>query len=58
MTPSERQRFDRLGRRLVIALRTRFSLKDDKADDADIDQNLLASVEMKGTNLWVLMFAT
>lgn len=35
----------------------RFSLKDDKADDQAIDQELRAGIEMKGTNLWVLMFA-
>lgn len=34
-----------------------FSLKDDKADDHTIDQALRSGVEMKGTNLWVLMFA-
>ncbi len=34
-----------------------FSLKEDKADDAEIDKSLRAGVEMRGTNLWVLMFA-
>lgn len=38
-------------------IRRLFSLKEDKADDADIDHSLRAGVEMKGTNLWVLMFA-
>lgn len=46
-----------LGRRAAIALRNRFSLRDDKADDSVIDQSLRAGVEMQGTNLWVLMFA-
>lgn len=34
-----------------------FSLREDKADDADIDASLRSGVVMKGTNLWVLMFA-
>ncbi len=34
-----------------------FSLREDKADDEAIDQTLRAGVQLKGTNLWVLMFA-
>lgn len=34
-----------------------FSLKEDKADDAEIDKNLRNGINMRGTNLWVLMFA-
>lgn len=34
-----------------------FSLSDDKADDETIDQSVRAGVEMRGTNLWVLIFA-
>ena len=34
-----------------------FSLAEDKADDEAIDQSVRAGVEMRGTNLWVLMFA-
>jgi uncharacterized hydrophobic protein (TIGR00271 family) len=44
-------------RRLLVALRARFSLADDRASDADIDERIRADVEMKGTNLWVLIFA-
>jgi uncharacterized hydrophobic protein (TIGR00271 family) len=44
-------------RRVVASLRDRFSLLEDKADDIQIDQTLRASVVMRGTNLWVLMFA-
>lgn len=40
-----------------MTLRLRFSLMEDKASDAEIDQTLRAGVEMRGTNLWVLMFA-
>ena len=36
---------------------SRLSLTEDKADDAVIDEGLRAGVEMRGTNLWVLMFA-
>lgn len=43
--------------RAGAALRQRFSLREDKADDIAIDQSLRAGVEMRGTNLWVLMFA-
>jgi len=39
------------------AIRSRFSLKDDRADHAEIDVELRAGVSMRGTNLWVLMFA-
>ena len=34
-----------------------FSLKEDKADDAEIDKELRNGINMRGTNLWVLMFA-
>ncbi|MGE0113522.1 MAG: DUF389 domain-containing protein [Steroidobacteraceae bacterium] len=39
------------------ALRSRFSLKDDRANDAEIDADLRSGISMRGTNLWVLMFA-
>ncbi|MFJ2986804.1 DUF389 domain-containing protein [Collimonas sp. NPDC087041] len=48
------RRFLTTARRELVRL---FSLKDDKADDQEIDQALRAGIEMKGTNLWVLMFA-
>lgn len=44
-------------RYLRAVLTQRLSLKEDKADDEVIDQALRAGVEMRGTNLWVLMFA-
>lgn len=44
-------------RRAIIAIRKRFSLIEDKADDALIDSSLRSGVELKGTNLWVLIFA-
>lgn len=46
-----------LRRRSILAMRQRFSLKEDKAADSDIDQWVRSGVEMRGTNLWVLMFA-
>jgi uncharacterized hydrophobic protein (TIGR00271 family) len=42
---------------LQAALRTRFSLQADRADDAEIDAGIRAGVLVKGTNLWVLVFA-
>ena len=39
------------------ALRHRVSLLEDKAADETIDRELRNGVEMRGTNLWVLMFA-
>lgn len=35
----------------------RFSLFEDKAEDAVIDNSIRSGVELRGTNLWVLMFA-
>ena len=43
--------------RLWSALRQRISLLEDKAEDEAIDSELRTGVEMRGTNLWVLMFA-
>ncbi len=42
---------------MMLVLRRRFSLHDDKADDKEIDQRLRSGIEMRGTNLWVLIFA-
>ncbi len=44
-------------RSLSSAVRHRFSLIEDKADDAQIDSSIRSGVELRGTNLWVLMFA-
>lgn len=44
-------------RKVLCALAFRFSLREDRADDNVIDQCLRAGVLMRGTNLWVLMFA-
>ena len=41
----------------AAALRARFSLKEDRDNNAQIDSELRAGVVMEGTNLWVLMFA-
>jgi len=43
--------------RIKEAVRARFSLVPDRADDDEIDSSLRAGVVMEGTNLWVLMFA-
>ncbi len=44
-------------KRSISAIRRRFSLIEDKANDEQIDNSLRAGVELRGTNLWVLMFA-
>lgn len=46
-------RIDSLGE----SIRERFSLKDDRGEHAQIDEDLRAGIVMRGTNLWVLMFA-
>lgn len=38
-------------------LRDRLSLTDDKADDTIIDERIRGDIHMKGSNLWILMFA-
>lgn len=43
--------------RLQAAIRTQFSLRDHRADDADIDARIRADVPIQGTNLWVLVLA-
>jgi uncharacterized hydrophobic protein (TIGR00271 family) len=44
-------------RRVRRALASRFSLLDDKADDAVIDESLRGAVELKGSTPWILMLA-
>ncbi len=44
-------------RLLIRAIRQRFSLIEDKADDAQIDSSIRSGVVLRGTNLWVLIFA-
>lgn len=46
-----------LFKRTIIAIRHRFSLIEDKASDSQIDSDLRSGVELRGTNLWVLIFA-
>lgn len=43
--------------KIYSAFRNRLSLKDDNADDEAIDLELRAGVELRGSNLWLLMFA-
>ncbi|MFA7351109.1 MAG: DUF389 domain-containing protein [Methylotenera sp.] len=54
---SEASYFVPLFRRGIIAIRHRFSLIEDKADDGLIDHSIRSGVVLRGTNLWVLMFA-
>jgi uncharacterized hydrophobic protein (TIGR00271 family) len=44
-------------RRAQRTLITYFNLRDGKADDDAIDETIRAGVALKGTNLWVLIFA-
>jgi uncharacterized hydrophobic protein (TIGR00271 family) len=44
-------------KRILVAIRARFSLREDRAADNEIDVSLRQGVTMQGTNLWVLMFA-
>lgn len=44
-------------RQIRAAINARFNLLDDKADDDVIDAGLRAAVVMRGSHLWVLMFA-
>ena len=39
-------------------LRSRFDLSADKASEEEVVDNIRKGVEFKGTNLWVLIFAT
>lgn len=43
--------------RAITSIRKRFSLIEDKADDNLIDESLRAGIVLRGTNLWVLIFA-
>lgn len=54
---SEANSFIPLFKRGIIAIRHRFSLIEDKADDELIDNSIRSGVVLRGTNLWVLMFA-
>ncbi len=38
-------------------LRHRFDLNEDRAEQSEVVENISKSVEFRGTNLWVLMFA-
>lgn len=38
-------------------LKQRFNLADDKANDDEVIQTIRRSIEFKGTNLWILIFA-
>ncbi len=46
-----------LYRSLKLRLLRRFDLRHDQADNTEIDASFRSSVEFRGTNLWVLIFA-
>lgn len=39
-------------------VRGRFDLSEDKASESEVIENIRKGIEFKGTNLWVLVFAT
>lgn len=41
----------------IVFLRHRFDLNEDKAEQDEVVGNICKSVEFRGTNLWILMFA-
>lgn len=54
MTNIEEHRFWLMAKKM---LRDRLSLTEDKAEDAIIDDRIRGDIHMKGSNLWILMFA-
>jgi len=54
MTNLEERRFWINAKAMV---KERLSLTDDKADDEVIDERIRGDIHMKGSNLWILMFA-
>lgn len=54
MTNIEEHRFWLMAKKM---LRERLSLTEDKAEDNIIDDRIRGDIHMKGSNLWILMFA-
>jgi uncharacterized hydrophobic protein (TIGR00271 family) len=54
MTESQKSRFWHNAKEM---LKERLSITDDKADDDVIDERIRNDIDMKGSNLWILMFA-
>lgn len=46
-----------LNKRAALALRRRFSLRIDKADDEEIERRIYEGVDLSGATPWILMFA-
>lgn len=44
--------------RLTAVIRERFSLEEDKAPQSDVVEVINKSIEFRGINLWILIFAT
>lgn len=49
--------FDMLASRIRTSLAYRFNLSGDQGSHNEIDQNIRDGIEIKGTNLWILMLA-
>lgn len=54
MTESQKNRFWHNAKEM---LKERLSITDDKADDDVIDERIRNDIDMRGSNLWILMFA-
>lgn len=54
---NQRQAALPLSSRLRLIMRERFNLRDDKADDAEIESRIRESVELRGATPWILVFA-
>lgn len=53
----EKRRRSALMVQLQRVVRVRFSLNDDRADDAEIESRIRDGVELRGATPWILMFA-
>lgn len=47
-----------LKHKIIEFLKEKFDLSEDKAQEDEVVSNIRKSIEFKGTNLWVLIFAT
>ena len=43
--------------RVRLIMKERFNLRDDKADDAEIESRIRESIELRGATPWILVFA-
>ena len=58
MSETSKKQYRSIYGRVAAFIRTRFSLEEDKACRDDVVASVSKSVEFRGVNLWVLIFAT